>query len=62
MSEMNTFRGEVMSTLPDQVVDGATLTGVNTGELIVRQQLMLISGRVTEAARLDPERHPRTSI
>src|SRR5438270_10933182 len=29
------------------------------GELIVRHQLLLLSGRVSEVARLDPERHAR---
>jgi len=29
------------------------------GELIARHQLLMLSGRVTEAARLDPERHDR---
>lgn len=31
-----------------------------TGELIARHQLAMLSGRVTEVARLDPERHART--
>lgn len=30
---------------------------VQIGELIVRHQLMMRSGRVAEVARLDPERH-----
>jgi hypothetical protein len=30
-----------------------------TGELIARHQLMLIAGRLPDAARLDPERHLR---
>jgi hypothetical protein len=31
------------------------------GELIARHQLMLLTGRVDDAARLDPERHMRAS-
>ena len=30
---------------------------LDTAELIARQQLMLLAGRATESARLDPERH-----
>lgn len=30
---------------------------LEVGELIVRHQLMMRSGRVAEVARLDPERH-----
>jgi len=30
-----------------------------TGELIARHQLSMLCGRVTEVARLDPERHAR---
>jgi hypothetical protein len=30
-----------------------------TGELIARHQLMLLAGRLTESARLDPEQHAR---
>lgn len=29
------------------------------GELITRHQLLLLSGRIDDAARLDPERHTR---
>ena len=32
---------------------------METGELISRHQLMLIAGRISEMARLDPERHVR---
>jgi hypothetical protein len=31
------------------------------GELIVRHQLLMRSGRIPEVARLDPERHQRAS-
>jgi hypothetical protein len=31
-----------------------------TGELIARHQLSMLSGRMAEVARLDPERHART--
>ena len=31
-----------------------------TGELIARHQLSMLSGRLAEVARLDPERHTRT--
>lgn len=34
---------------------------VAVGELIVRHQLMMLSGRVAEVARLDPERHDRVA-
>jgi len=35
---------------------------VAIGELIVRHQLLLLSGRVAEVARLDPERHVRDGV
>jgi len=34
---------------------------VAIGELIVRHQLLLLSGRAAEVARLDPERHVRAA-
>ena len=37
------------------------LEALAVGELIVRHQLMMLSGRVAEVARLDPERHDRMS-
>lgn len=36
--------------------------GVELGELIVRHQLLVLSGRMNDVARLDPERHSRSSI
>ena len=41
-------------------VEGLGLSGedaLQTGELIVRHQLMLLTGRSADIARLDPERH-----
>jgi hypothetical protein len=38
-------------------VDLDPADSLDTAELITRQQLMLLSGRATESARLDPERH-----
>ena len=34
---------------------------VEVGEAIARNQLSLLTGRVVDVARLDPERHARTS-
>ncbi|MDQ1746283.1 MAG: hypothetical protein QOD07_546 [Frankiaceae bacterium] len=33
-----------------------------TGELIARHQLSMLAGRMTEVARLDPERHARAGV
>lgn len=33
---------------------------IEVAELITRQQLMIISGRTTDVARLDPEQHRRS--
>lgn len=33
---------------------------LHVGELIARHQLMLLSGRTSDIARLDPERHTRS--
>lgn len=38
-------------------VDLDAADSLDTAELITRQQLMILSGRATESARLDPERH-----
>src|SRR4051812_32326050 len=35
--------------------------GLATGELIVRHQLMLLAGHITDVARLDPATHARRS-
>jgi hypothetical protein len=43
-----------------QAVDDVGLDAheaLDTAELITRQQLLLLSGRASESARLDPERH-----
>jgi hypothetical protein len=43
-----------------QAVDDVGLDldeALDTAELITRQQLMMLTGRSTESARLDPERH-----
>lgn len=45
-------------------VRGVGLDGsdaLQTAELIARQQLMLLAGKLPEMARLDPERHRRHS-
>jgi hypothetical protein len=34
---------------------------LEVAELIARHQLMMLTGRAPDAARLDPERHPRSS-
>jgi hypothetical protein len=44
----------------DHVSLGPT-DGLSIGELIVRHQLLMLSGRVAEVARLDPERHARAT-
>jgi hypothetical protein len=47
-----------------EAADSAGLTdpdALHVGELIARHQLMLLSGRTSEIARLDPERHTRTA-
>lgn len=45
-----------------QAADGVALPpaeALEVGELIARQQLMLLTGRLDDIARLDPERHVR---
>ena len=46
-------------------VEGLGLAGeeaVETGEAIARNQLSLLTGRLVDVARLDPERHERTGV
>lgn len=35
---------------------------IGVAELMARHQLMLLSGRLVDSARLDPERHMRESV